>query len=123
MTNDYNTGTTALVVSHNISKIVFCLEIIPILVLGIRRINRYDKMLEQYYSSPEQKQLKWVKMMLILFVITSIISLISFAIGRHYFVNRITKLAIPSTLYSLLLFTIGYIGTKQQGIEERSHSL
>ena len=118
MTNDYNTGTTALVVSHNISKIVFCLEIIPILVLGIRRINRYDKMLEQYYSSPEQKQLKWVKMMLILFVITSIISLVSFAIGRHYFIDRITKLAIPSTLYSLLLFTIGYIGTKQQGIEE-----
>ena len=114
----HETGTMALIVSHNIAKIVFCLEIIPILVLGIRRINRYDKMLEQYYSSPEQKQLKWVKMMLILFVITTIISLISFAIGRHYFIGKITKLAVPATLYTLLLFSIGYVGTKQQGIEE-----
>ena len=52
----HETGTMALIVSHNIAKIVFCLEIIPILVLGIRRINRYDKMLEQYYSKNKKKQ-------------------------------------------------------------------
>lgn len=111
-------GMRALVFSHNVTKTVFCLEILPIFFLGIRRINRYDKMLEQYFSSPEQKQLSWVKIMLILFVVTTVISLISFAFGRHYFIGRIDKLVIPSTIYSMLLFAFGYIGTKQQGIEE-----
>ena len=115
--NNAKADINALVFSHHLVKVVFSLEIIVILFLGIRRINRYHRLLEHYYSSPENKQLTWVKIMLILFVVTSLNSILYNVVGRHYFIGETSKLAIPSILYSTLLFAIGYIGLKQQGIE------
>ena len=103
---------------HVVAKILFGMELLPILWLGFRRINNYDHKLEHYYSSLEGKQLTWVKLILIVFTGTSVISFVSSLMGRHRFMDDATLLVIPSTLFSLLLFAIGYIGLKQRGIEE-----
>ena len=103
---------------HIVAKTLFGLELLPILWLGFSRINSYDHQLEHYYSSLEDKQLTWVKLMLIIFTGTSVISFASSMVGRHRFTDDVAILVIPSTLFSLLLFAVGYIGMKQRGIEE-----
>lgn len=105
-------------VLHLCVKVLFGLEIIPILILGFRRINGYDRLLEQNYSSPDSLRLTWVKLMLVIFTGTSVISLVSGLIGRQHFADDTSMLAIPSVLYSLLLFAIAFIGLKQKGLEE-----
>jgi YesN/AraC family two-component response regulator len=52
--------------------------------------------------------------MLWAFVITSACSFVANLIGRQQFVDSLWLLAIPSTLFSILLFTIGYIGHNMQ---------
>ena len=56
--------------------------------------------------------------MLIIFSGTSVISLVSNMVGRYRFDGDGALLVIPSTLFTLLLFTVGYTGLKQKGIEE-----
>jgi len=106
------------IAAHQGVKVLFALEIIPVLYLGIKSIERYDKMLENNYSSIEDKRLTWVRLMLAIFTGTCIVSFVSNIIGRHQFATHMEILALPSTLFSLLLFTIGYVGMKQKGIEE-----
>ena len=104
--------------AHTATRVLFCVQIPPILWQGFRRISRYDNLLEHYLSSPEAKRLTWVKLMLIVFTGTAFISIASSIIGRHRFTSDETMLALPSLVFSLLLFAIGYVGLKQQGIEE-----
>jgi len=103
---------------HHVGKILFALEIIPVLWFGSRCIHDFDKMLECNYSSIDDKKLTWVKVMLFVFSGTSLVSFVSNIVGRHRFVNDIDMLSLPSTLFSFLLFTIGYVGLKQKGLED-----
>ena len=104
--------------SHHLVRVMFMVELVPIVMLSFRSMNRYDKTLERYYSFPGHRRLTWVKLMLVLFVMTSIISMVSNLVGRHFFDGQTPLLAIPSILFSTLLFGIGYVGMKQQGIED-----
>ena len=104
--------------AHQAVQVLFAVQVVVILWLGYRRIRHYDHQLACLYSSPEDKQLTWVKLMLIIFSGTSVISLVSNMVGRYRFDGDGALLVIPSTLFTLLLFTVGYTGLKQKGIEE-----
>lgn len=106
--------------AHRAVQVLFAVEVVAVLWLGIRRIRHYDRQLACLYSSPEDKQLTWVKLMLIVFSATSAVSLVSNMVGRYRFTDDVALLVIPSTVFTLLLFTIGYTGLKQKGIEELS---
>ncbi len=108
----------AQIVAHQAVKWIFGIEIFPILYLGLRRIRHYDMQLERLYSSTDDTRLKMVKVMLFLFMGACLFSFINNIIGRYRFANNMDLLAIPSVLFSLLLFFIGYIGMKEKGIEE-----
>jgi len=110
-------GLTGLPVAqaftHDICKVLFALQIIPILVAGRHRMRQYDQLLNSIYSDTEGKSLQSLHYMLIAFVATSVLSFVANIIGRHYFVNSLWLLGLPSTLFSTMLFTIGYIGYRQ----------
>ncbi len=103
--------------AHMAVKVVYGLQLIPILWLGFKRINAYDQELERYYSSPEERRLTWVKLMLLIFTGTSIVGFVSSLVGRYRFTNDETLLALPSTLFTMLLFTVGYVGLKQKEVD------
>ena len=108
----------AQIAAHQAVKILFGLEIIPILWLGLQRIRNFDKLLVQNYSSADDMKLTWVKVVLLVFVSACLISFTINIIGRHRFADNLDLLAIHSVFFSLLIFTIGYVGMKQKGIEE-----
>lgn len=108
----WNSGlVTCQSVVHHILKIWFALQIIPILVIELRIIRRFNWQLDLFYSDTEQRSLASVAVLLRLLVLTSVISLGFSILGRSRFLESTWTLMIPSLLFSALLFAIGYLGT------------
>ena len=101
-------------ITHDICKGVFALLIIPVLAWGSIHIHEFNKLVSAVYADTEGKNLNTVRYMLVAFVVTSILSFAANILGRQIFDEPHHLLAIPSVLFSLLLFAIGYIGHRQQ---------
>lgn len=99
---------------HIAVRIVFALEIPLVLYIGWRHISKYNQTIENYYSNTEGKLLSHLKVILFLFAITSLLSFVFNAIGRHFFTHSLWLLAVPSVLFSTILILIGHIGLHQQ---------
>ena len=114
--HDFSTLTGIVwwqVVAHLTVKIVFALEILPVLIIGMRHISNYNHMIENYYSNTEDKTLSPIKLLLVLLVITSLISFVCNFIGRNYFVGSVWMIAMISFTFSVLILLIGYNGLFQ----------
>ena len=111
-------------VVHMAAKIVFALQIPPILVIGWRHITDYNRLIENNYADTEDKMLSRIKTLLILFVIAAVVSFVCNIIGRISFVDSLWLLAVPSAFFSTLILLIGHIGLQQrfyiQDIEEEA---
>jgi AraC-like DNA-binding protein len=94
-------------------RFAFAVEITAVVVLGIFQISKYNKIIEQSYADTEGKALYSVRHILILMLCSSVVSFIINIIGRSWFVNNVWLLVIPSLLFSVLLFTIGWVGLWQ----------
>ena len=95
---------------HITCKIVFTIQVIVTIVMGVRMINRYDHAVDQFYADTEDKSMRNIQSVLYLVVITAVISFTVNAIGRYRFTDSSWLLAIPSIAFSVLLFAIGYLG-------------
>ena len=108
--------------THMAAKIVFALQIPPIMVISWRHITAYNRVIENNYADTEDKTLSRIKTLLTLFLIASVVSFACNIIGRLSFVYSMWLLAIPSVFFSTLILLIGHIGLQQrfyiQNIEE-----
>ena len=98
---------------YTIGRIVFTIQVFYFLYNGSKLIKTYNKRIANFYSNTSNKTINWVKLLLLSFVITSVMSVVFNIIGKHYFLNSSLLLLIPSTIFSLLLFFIGYEGFMQ----------
>ncbi len=101
------------VMIHDLCKLLFAFLIPPVLFLGRRHIIEYEQLVNNSYADVEKKSLTIIHYMLIAFIITSLMSFAMNVIGREQFNDSQQLLAIPSTIFSCLLFSIGYIGYRQ----------
>ena len=107
------------VMIHDLCKLLFAFIVLPVFFLGRRYIIQYEELVSNSYADAEEKSLKIIHHMLTAFIITSAISFTINIIGRDKFDHSELLLAIPSTLFSCLLFFIGYVGYHQDfDIEE-----
>ena len=104
----------AQALAHLTVKIIFALEIPPVLIAGWRYINTYNLRIENFYSNTENKTLQPVKLLLSVLVLASLISAACNFIGRIYFTESIWLVAIPALAFSTLILLIGYFGLYQQ---------
>jgi AraC-like DNA-binding protein len=91
---------------------IFCLQVIIVAVIGTRKIKKYHDTINQLYADTENKEVRGIPMLLILFVATSVCSIIFNIIGRYCFINSLW-LSIPSLSFTILLFLIGWYGMHQ----------
>ena len=95
---------------HSACKVVFALQIIPVLYSGYEKINKFNKYVKNTYSDIDNKIVPAsMHYLLILFVITSIASFVVNIIGRYRFADSLLLISIPSVIFSVLLFSIGYV--------------
>ena len=99
---------------HNMGKVIFALQIPPILVMGLRRIKRFNSSIDAFYADTENKKMHTIRTILVLFVVISFCSFLANIIGRQYFVGSIWLLCLPSVLFSALLFALEYAGHRQK---------
>lgn len=99
---------------HVAVRIVFALQVPLVLYFGFRRITAYNAVVETNYSNIEGKRIVWVKTLLVLFAVTSLVSFVFNLIGRQRFIDEAVPLAIPAVLFSMLLLLIGHVGLNQR---------
>lgn len=97
-------------------KVVFMVQVILICWMGVRRLSRFDMQLKEAYADTEDTTTEPLRTLLICFVVTSVFSSVFNAIGRHYFSTSVWLLAIPSILFSTMLFAVSYVGYSRKYI-------
>lgn len=95
------------------AKAVFAIEVVAVLIAGSRKIIAYNKSIEDYYADTEGKKLTAFQWYMYLFTACSFASFIFNFIGRSRFDSSAWMMAIPSLLFSSLLFGLGFIGFRQ----------
>lgn len=101
-------------VVHYVGKIIFALQIPPILVLGLRKIRQYNESVEASYADTDDKRLHLMTTILLLFVVTSFMSFGANLLGRYRFADSLWLLIVPSLVFSVLQFMLGYAGYHQK---------
>ena len=96
-----------------VSRLVFAIQVVYFMVLGRKLVIRYNTRVSNFYSNLESKRIVWVNLLLYSFVITSLMSIIFNFLGRNIFLNSSVLLLIPSGIFSVLLFFIGFQGYMQ----------
>ena len=95
------------------AKAVFAIEVVAVLIAGSLKITAYNKSIEAYYADTEGKKLTAFQWYMYLFTACSLASIIFNFIGRSRFDDSAWMMAIPSLLFSSLLFGLGFIGFRQ----------
>ena len=94
---------------HDATHVLFGLQVLGVMVAGIRKIRRYNDRLKYIFADTDDKHLGGITVVLWLLVVISLFSVLVNAIGRQWFEGSLL-LALPSLLFSILLFSIGWLG-------------
>jgi len=98
---------------YMISRIVFIVQVLYFLVKGQKLIKLYNKQIANFYSNLESRSILWINYILYSLLITAILSIVFNILGRSFFIESPFFLLIPSFIFSILLFFIGFLGYMQ----------
>jgi AraC-like DNA-binding protein len=98
---------------YMISRIVFIVQVLFFLVKGQKLIKLYNKQIANFYSNLESRSILWINYILYSLLITAILSIVFNILGRSFFMESPFFLLIPSLIFSVLLFFIGFLGYMQ----------
>lgn len=94
-------------------KIVFIIQLIPVSYFGYKKLSLFNKEINNYYADIENKTLAPIQNLLLLFILFAFFSAVANQLGRDFFIQESGLLAIPSLIFGSMLFSISYIGYKQ----------
>lgn len=97
-------------VAHAVAKSIFALQIIPVMHFGSRSIIKFNQRVEASFADTDGRSLHRQRVLLWIFLVTSVVSFICNIIGRQCFVSSAWLLSVPSILFSALLFCVGREG-------------
>ena len=101
---------------YNLFRIVFIFQVIVYLYLNYRLISRHNDQLQEFYSNIEERKLNWVQFFNFSLAVTSLASVFAAIMGRDIFNSSNLHLALPSIVFSVLLFVIGLLGNTQREV-------
>ena len=96
-----------------ISRIIFIVQVLYFLIKGHKLVKLYNRQIANFYSNLESRSILWVNYILYSMVITAIMSIVFNILGRSFFMESPILLLIPSLIFSVLLFFIGFLGYMQ----------
>ncbi len=91
-------------------RIIFSIQVLAVCWQGMHMLNDFKHKVENYFADTEGRTLRPISAVLILLTVTSVMSIVANLIGREHITNTAWGLAVPSILFSALLFCIGYVG-------------
>lgn len=111
--HEVSTGFLVLSSLFYLSRIIFGIQAIGYLFLGIYLVRKYNRRIADFYSNTEGRELKWVHLLTVSFLVTSALSTVANIIGRGLFLENTVLLSLPALLFSSLFFIIGLLGNRQ----------
>lgn len=112
-----------LAVIKRMASVIFALEVLLTGVLGIIDIVRYRRKVANFYADTEERALPALMTLMVLFLVTALVSTGANIVGKEFFKGTIL-LAIPSCLFSTLLFCIFFWGHKSRyGAEDMASDI
>ncbi len=102
----------AQAVVHSVCKVMFAVGVVATLVTGVRVVKKYNQLVDSTFADVEDKHLWGLSRMLYCVAVVCVISLIANGLGKSMFSHSYTLLAIPSLLFTIVLFALAYIGYK-----------
>ena len=103
----------AMALLHDVCRVIFMLQVLAVVIIGIHMVNQYNHTISQLYADTDDKEAFGLTVLLKLFIITSLLSMLINMLGRYWFVGN-NLLALPSLIFSALLFTIAWLGLHQR---------
>ncbi|MBQ7690833.1 MAG: helix-turn-helix transcriptional regulator [Muribaculaceae bacterium] len=101
-------------VLHILVKVLFAIQIIPIVWAGRRMMREHDDYVRDNYADTEGRTLGTLNNLMVVVFATSLASFVANLVGRSFFDNGNTwLLAVPSIVFSALLFAVAYVSMKQ----------
>lgn len=97
-------------------RITFLVQVVASVTGNFLLIRKHGKKAEQFYSDIFDSSTKQVKILNSSMIITGVASLVLSALGRNFFEEEITGIAIASVVFSTMLFIIGRLGDKQKSL-------
>jgi len=110
----FSTAAKIQIILYKVGRVVFAIQLVPSVYFSWKLISAYDKKIKEFYSSTEERTLTWAGNMMIAMVSAAIFSLILNTLGKAFFIHDSMLLLFPSLAFSTILFTIGFLGFKQQ---------
>lgn len=96
-----------------IMQFIFVVQLFPVSYYGLKKLSKFNKEINNYYSDTETKTLGSIKKLLLLFILFACFSAVASQLGRVFFIQESWLLVIPSIFFSILLFSISFIGYRQ----------
>ena len=106
----------AMYILFVVGRLTFLFQIFFYLVLNFRLIRKNNLRIKDYYSNTDDRRLTWLQFFNFCLALTSLSSVALAVIGRNLFLHNLLLLLFPSAIFSILLFTIGLLGSKQQAV-------
>jgi len=94
-----------------IVKLLFTVEVFVTLYMGVKSLRHFRHEVSNYYADTDGRELNSVGRMLALLLTVSFCSIVSNLIGRTFFMHNML-LALPSSVFAVLQYSICYIGHK-----------
>lgn len=90
-------------------KVLFAIQVVTVCYLGYRSLVAFDRELAHVYADIEGRETKSVKVLLVAFVLTSVLSMVANAIGKQFFVTS-EWLVLALLPFAIMLYALSYIG-------------
>ncbi|NDP21903.1 MAG: hypothetical protein GZ091_12605 [Paludibacter sp.] len=95
-------------------RICFLVQVIATLIGNFMLIKKHGDKAQQYYSDLEDSSTLKVRILNYSMIVTAFSSLILGVLGRNFFQNQFTGIAIASIVFSIVLYIIGWLGDTQK---------
>lgn len=102
--------------AYILSRIIFSIQVVFYSIMSLRVLSLHSKQIREYYSNIDEKALARVRFLVIVFSLTSVASFFINIIGKETLMQNFNMLILPSLVFSILLFMIGYTGLSQKQI-------
>lgn len=94
-------------------------QIVFVLYFGQRRLQKFDEEVANVYADTEGRDTSAIRMLLIAFVITSLLSLVANVLGKSYFASNDWLVLVAFLPFTILLYALSYIGHTRQFSQEQ----
>ena len=99
-----------------LSRVVFVLQGIVYLYLSNREIKRNKSTIEHYYTNTESSNINNIYFLNLTLIFTMLIGIALSFMGKELFLRSTHILIFPSLFLSVLLFSIGLLGSMQKAV-------